>query len=82
MTQEPDADEDPAARPGTRADIRAGTRADAPCADPREALARAAFRAARDAGTHRALRTRRRDDWRPARVRGRAGRRPTRDGER
>ncbi|QGZ50592.1 hypothetical protein GPZ77_21455 [Streptomyces sp. QHH-9511] len=78
MTQEPDADDDPAARPGTRA----GIRADALCADPREALARAAFRAARDAGTHRALRTRRRDDWRPARVRGRAGRRPTRDGER
>ncbi|CAL9443935.1 hypothetical protein SUDANB6_02298 [Streptomyces sp. enrichment culture] len=38
-----------------------------------ERRAVAAFRAARDAGAHRAARTRRRDDWRP-RARRRAGR--------
>ncbi|MBT2441292.1 hypothetical protein J7E93_14465 [Streptomyces sp. ISL-36] len=66
MTREPDTDEGPA--PG--ADLPADVRAAAPL-DAGEALAREAFRAARDAGKHRTLRTRRQDDWRPARVRRR-----------
>ncbi|MFF8607447.1 hypothetical protein ACF06X_16050 [Streptomyces sp. NPDC015346] len=88
---EPDTDEDPATRAEVRAVAGVDVRADAIAVvdplslsvdplsvDPREARARAAYRAARDAGAHRSLRTRRRDDWRPARVRRRwhGGHRP------
>lgn len=61
----------PSARPSKGTPYAARSTSGAP-ADPREAEAVDAFRRARDAGEHRARRTRRRDDWRPATARRRS----------
>ncbi|MER7959079.1 hypothetical protein [Streptomyces sp. NPDC096030] len=62
MTREPD---------GLADALSAALRREKDGADAGEARARAAYRAARDADANGARRTRRRDDWRPAPVRGR-----------
>ncbi|MFF9912101.1 hypothetical protein [Streptomyces sp. NPDC013457] len=62
MTREPD---------GLAAALSAALRREQDGADTGEARARAAYRAAREADANVARRTRRRDDWRPAPVRGR-----------
>ncbi|MFE5969100.1 hypothetical protein [Streptomyces sp. NPDC056463] len=62
MTREPD---------GLADALSAALRREQDGADTGEARARAAYRAARDAEGNVARRTRRRDDWRPAPVRGR-----------
>ncbi|MFD0145728.1 MULTISPECIES: hypothetical protein [unclassified Streptomyces] len=62
MTREPD---------GLADALSAALRREQDGADTGEARARAAYRAARDAEANVARRTRRRDDWRPAPVRGR-----------